>query len=117
LPLTRVKLDRSLIAGVDSSPRSAAIANAIIALCHNLGLQITAEGVERPAQVGFLREYSLHLQGYLLSRPVPEASLAETLALLPGRLQSALLAAEVPAKPRPESQRDASHGFEVRQQA
>lgn len=99
LPLTRVKLDRSLIAGVDSSPRSMAIANAIIALCRDLGLQITAEGVERPAQLAFLREFPLHLQGYLLSRPVPETLLGETLALLPGRLQAALLTAGTSGAP------------------
>jgi EAL domain-containing protein (putative c-di-GMP-specific phosphodiesterase class I) len=93
LPLSRVKLDRSLIAGVDCSPRSIAIARAIIALCRDLGLEITAEGVERPAQVAFLRDYSLHLQGYLLSRPVPENLLLETLHVMPGRLEEALLAA------------------------
>ncbi|MGH8306564.1 MAG: putative bifunctional diguanylate cyclase/phosphodiesterase, partial [Steroidobacteraceae bacterium] len=39
LPITRVKLDRALIAGVDGNPRSAAIVRSIIALCHGLGLQ------------------------------------------------------------------------------
>ena len=50
LPLTRIKLDRSLIADIDSSPRSAAIAHAIVAMCQELGLDITAEGIERPEQ-------------------------------------------------------------------
>ena len=54
LPITRVKLDRLLVAGVDSNPRSAAIVRSIVALCHGLGLQVVAEGVERPEQLEFL---------------------------------------------------------------
>jgi len=71
LPLTRIKLDRSLIAGVDTSTRSAAIARAIITMCQGLGLEITAEGVERPEQFAMLTNYAgMYLQGYLLSPPV-----------------------------------------------
>ncbi len=44
LPITRVKLDRMLVESVDSSPRSAAIARSIIALCHGLGLQVDRRG-------------------------------------------------------------------------
>ncbi len=54
LPITRVKLDRMLVESVDTSPRSAAIARSIIALCHGLGLQVIAEGVERGPQLEFL---------------------------------------------------------------
>jgi EAL domain-containing protein (putative c-di-GMP-specific phosphodiesterase class I) len=72
LPLTRVKLDRSLIASIDSSTRSATIARAIIGLCNGLGLGVTAEGVERHAQLAMLScNRSMDLQGYLLSPPVP----------------------------------------------
>jgi EAL domain-containing protein (putative c-di-GMP-specific phosphodiesterase class I) len=71
LPLTRIKLDRSLIARVDTSTRSAAIARAIITMCQGLGLEITAEGVERPEQFAMLTNYAgMYLQGYLLSQPV-----------------------------------------------
>jgi diguanylate cyclase (GGDEF)-like protein len=71
LPLTRIKLDRGLIAGIDTNERSAAIAHAIIGMCHGLGLEVTAEGVERPEQFALLLRYPrLHLQGFLLSRPV-----------------------------------------------
>jgi diguanylate cyclase (GGDEF)-like protein len=71
LPITRVKLDRLLIEGVDSNPRSAAIVRSIVALCHGLGLQVIAEGVERPAQLEFLAHCGpLGVQGYLLAYPV-----------------------------------------------
>ena len=54
LPLSRVKLDRRLIAEVDHNPRAASIARSIIVLCRNLGLAVTAEGVERHEQLDFL---------------------------------------------------------------
>jgi diguanylate cyclase (GGDEF)-like protein len=77
LPITRVKLDRMLVEGVDTNPRSAAIVRSIVALCHGLGLQVVAEGVERPAQLEFLAHCGpLGVQGYLLAYPV-EASQAE----------------------------------------
>ena len=71
LPITRVKLDRMLVEGVDSNPRSAAIVRSIVALCHGLGLQVIAEGVERPAQLEFLSHCGpIGVQGYLLAYPV-----------------------------------------------
>jgi diguanylate cyclase (GGDEF)-like protein len=72
LPITRVKLDRTLVEAIDSNPRSAAIARSIITLCHGLGLQVVAEGVERPEQLVALAHYGpVAVQGYLLSEPVP----------------------------------------------
>jgi diguanylate cyclase (GGDEF)-like protein len=82
LPITRVKLDRLLVAGVDSNPRSAAIVRSIVALCHGLGLQVVAEGVERATQLEFLAQCGpLSIQGYLLAAPVEaEAAAAEAQA-------------------------------------
>ncbi|MGH8229539.1 MAG: putative bifunctional diguanylate cyclase/phosphodiesterase, partial [Steroidobacteraceae bacterium] len=71
LPLSRVKLDRSLIEPIDSNPRSAAIARSVIALCHGLGLKVVAEGVERPAQLEVLSQCGpVSVQGYLLAEAV-----------------------------------------------
>ncbi|HTY51541.1 MAG TPA: EAL domain-containing protein [Steroidobacteraceae bacterium] len=71
LPITRVKLDRSLIQDIDQSPRSAAIARSMIALCHGLGLEVVTEGVERPGQLELLSQCGpLTVQGFLLSPPV-----------------------------------------------
>ncbi len=71
LPISRVKLDRLLVAGVDTNPRSAAIVRSIVALCHGLGLQVVAEGVERTAQLEFLSRCGpITVQGYLLGQPV-----------------------------------------------
>ncbi len=91
LPLTRVKLDRSLIATIDTSARSQAITRAIISLCQSLGLEVTAEGVERPGQLAWLAGYpGMHLQGYLLSKPVREADLLTALTGMPAHMDSLL---------------------------
>ncbi len=101
LPLSRVKLDRSLIATIDSSARSQAVTRAIIALCQSLGLEITAEGVERNAQLAWLLGYpAMHLQGYLLCPPVPEADLLTALTGMPARMD-ALLQQSLPANALP----------------
>jgi diguanylate cyclase (GGDEF)-like protein len=71
LPITRVKLDRTLIEGIDRSPRCAAIARSVIALCHGLGLEVVAEGVERPGQLALLAQCGpITVQGFLLSEAV-----------------------------------------------
>jgi EAL domain-containing protein (putative c-di-GMP-specific phosphodiesterase class I) len=86
LPITRVKLDRTLIEGIDRSPRSAAIARSVIALCHGLGLDVVAEGVERPGQLALLGQCApLSVQGFLLAAPVEmqvTAQAAESAAAL-----------------------------------
>lgn len=72
LPLSRIKLDRSLIASIDTSLRSASIARAIIDLCAGLSLDVTAEGVERPQQLAWLlNSPDLTVQGFLLSDALP----------------------------------------------
>jgi EAL domain-containing protein (putative c-di-GMP-specific phosphodiesterase class I) len=94
LPLSRVKLDRSLIATIDRSARSQAITRAIIALCQSLGLEVTAEGVERHEQLAWLLGYpAMHVQGYLLSPPVSEADLLTSLNGMPARMDELLLEA------------------------
>jgi EAL domain-containing protein (putative c-di-GMP-specific phosphodiesterase class I) len=57
------------------------ITTTIIALGRALKLQVVAEGVETEAQVEVLRRAGCHhLQGYLISRPVPSAQMARLLA-------------------------------------
>ena len=109
LPLTRVKLDRSLISTIDSNERSLSIAHAIIELCRGLGLAITAEGIERATQFALLaRERDVTLQGYLFSRPISEAEWLLLLPQVPGRLEQLLLSMPstvplrvVPRRPEP----------------
>jgi diguanylate cyclase (GGDEF)-like protein len=94
LPITRVKLDQLLVAGVDSNPRSAAIVRSIVALCHGLGLQVVAEGVERAAQLEFLARCGpIGVQGFLLGQPVEAAAAAAEAQAAGARARLALEAA------------------------
>ncbi|HEY0332532.1 MAG TPA: bifunctional diguanylate cyclase/phosphodiesterase, partial [Stenotrophomonas sp.] len=54
-PVDRLKIDRSFIKGAPAGSREAAIARAIIAMGHQLGMTVIANGVESQAQLGFLR--------------------------------------------------------------
>ena len=96
LPLSRVKLDRSVIAGVDSNPRSAAIVHSMIGLCRNLGLHVTIEGVERLAQLDFLAACGdVSVQGFLVARPVDASEIVRLVHATREHLDSLLDAAEM----------------------
>jgi diguanylate cyclase (GGDEF)-like protein len=98
LPLTRVKLDRSLIDSIDTNERSLAIARAIIGLCQNLGLEVTAEGIERPGQLALLWNCPrMYLQGYLLCKPVSQELLPDIAEGMPKHMQTLLLTSPVTA--------------------
>jgi EAL domain-containing protein (putative c-di-GMP-specific phosphodiesterase class I) len=100
LPLTRVKLDRALIASVHKSARSYAIARAIVGLCHSLALEVTAEGIECPEQLAVMMDLApICLQGYLLARPVQSEKLPALICALPNHLQLLMLSAPAFALP------------------
>ena len=66
-----LKVDRSFITELRDGSDDAAIVRTIIALGHNLGLRVVAEGVETPEQAAFLRSNGCdEAQGYWYSRPV-----------------------------------------------
>src|SRR5690606_7301232 len=52
-PLTRIKIDRSFIAKITEDAKDAAIVRSLIAMAHNVGLNVIAEGVETMAQADF----------------------------------------------------------------
>ena len=71
LPPDRIKIDKAFVHHVDRSPSDAAIAATILALGQSLGIVVTAEGIERPAQLEWLRVRGCQeAQGFLLSRPL-----------------------------------------------
>ncbi|HEY0682967.1 MAG TPA: EAL domain-containing protein [Steroidobacter sp.] len=92
LPLTRVKLDRSLIESIDTNTRSRSIVRAIVEMCNGLGLQVTAEGLERAEQFERLLGCKhLSLQGYLLARPAPMEQVFTAMASAAQRAQELVL--------------------------
>jgi EAL domain-containing protein (putative c-di-GMP-specific phosphodiesterase class I) len=65
-----VKVDMSLIRGIDSSPMKQKLLGSIVGLCRDLGIQIIAEGIETPAERDALVRVGGDLcQGYLFARP------------------------------------------------
>jgi diguanylate cyclase len=71
LPLTELKIDRSFVMGLPGDKDSAAIVGAVVALARNLGLQVTAEGVETEGQLHFLQSLGCNqFQGFLRSKPI-----------------------------------------------
>jgi diguanylate cyclase (GGDEF)-like protein len=78
LPIDSLKVDRSFVKDVPGNADDATITRAIIALAHNLRLEVVAEGVETHAQIAFLRDLECdQIQGYVFSKPVPAAALEE----------------------------------------
>ncbi|MGB8954539.1 MAG: EAL domain-containing protein, partial [Tumebacillaceae bacterium] len=71
-PIDTLKIDRSFVGDIPGDSDDAAIVTAIIAMAHNLKINVIAEGVETEEQLVFLREQRCdEMQGYLFSRPVP----------------------------------------------
>ncbi|MBV8167531.1 MAG: bifunctional diguanylate cyclase/phosphodiesterase, partial [Alphaproteobacteria bacterium] len=71
LPVRELKIDKAFVLKLDQSPEDRAIVSSIVELGHRLGYRVTAEGVEDPGALAFLREIGCdHAQGYLLTRPL-----------------------------------------------
>ncbi|RBY86186.1 bifunctional diguanylate cyclase/phosphodiesterase [Blastococcus sp. TF02A-26] len=81
LPADELKLDRSLTADVDRDPRAAAIVQHTVALAHDLGLTLVAEGVETLATSATLARLGCDVaQGFAIARPMPVGDFLSWLA-------------------------------------
>ncbi|WP_343818072.1 putative bifunctional diguanylate cyclase/phosphodiesterase [Colwellia asteriadis] len=79
LQLSRIKIDRSFIQHIPHNREDTIVTNAIVTLANNLGLKITAEGIETKEQYEFIRTtLTDSAQGFYFSRAVS----AEEFALL-----------------------------------
>lgn len=71
-PIHSLKIDQSFVRNLMTDPNDAVIAETVITLAHSLQLKVTAEGVETPEQLLFLKQRNCdQVQGYLFSKPVP----------------------------------------------
>ncbi|MDP3871881.1 MAG: EAL domain-containing protein [Methyloversatilis sp.] len=76
MPVSEMKIDRSFVMNLVENPNDEIIVRSTIELAHNMGLKVTAEGVETEAVLERLRELGCDLvQGYLISKPIPVAAL------------------------------------------
>ncbi|MGA2835335.1 MAG: EAL domain-containing protein [Acidimicrobiales bacterium] len=80
LPVEALKIDRSFIEHLETDPDDRAIVEAIVALGRTLGLEVVAEGIERPGQAVELAIRNCHLaQGYLYARPTDPSDIGPSL--------------------------------------
>ena len=78
-PFDKLKIDKSFIKDLAGSSGAHAIVNAIVAMSKQLGLRVTAEGVETSHQLALLCAAGCdEIQGFLLGRPM-EPKAAEAL--------------------------------------
>ncbi|MDH3302353.1 MAG: EAL domain-containing protein [Acidimicrobiia bacterium] len=71
-PVGELKIDRSFVSGITTSPSDAAIVEWTLELAQAMGLNCVAEGIEKPEELAYLIEHGCpEGQGYLFSKPVP----------------------------------------------
>jgi diguanylate cyclase (GGDEF)-like protein len=81
LPIDKLKIDRSFIRDLPTSPMDESIVRAIVSLAHSVGLEVVAEGVETLEQLERVRALDCdQWQGYYCCPPQPAAELAARLA-------------------------------------
>lgn len=77
LPVSEIKIDKSFVLKLVEDDEDKILVRSTIELAHNLGLEVTAEGVEDEESVELLRSYGCNtLQGYHICRPIPSADIA-----------------------------------------
>lgn len=76
LPVDTLKIDQSFVAELGTSESALPLIQTIVALAHNIGLDVVAEGVETNEQAGFLRTAGCDkLQGHLFGEPLEAEAL------------------------------------------
>ena len=80
LPFDQLKIDRSFVRDIVSSPDDRAICLAMIGLAHTLKMTVVAEGVENVSQLHILLQHRCdEMQGFLFSKAVPPQQFADLL--------------------------------------
>ncbi|MEO1206968.1 MAG: EAL domain-containing protein [Pseudomonadota bacterium] len=84
-PFDTIKIDRQFMAdeGSDGDGSGPAIVRSVVALAHELGKTVVAEGIENPDEVGFLRSIGCeYAQGYYYGEPMSEAEVIQLLRIV-----------------------------------
>jgi EAL domain-containing protein (putative c-di-GMP-specific phosphodiesterase class I) len=80
-PINHLKIDRSFVSQMQTSPHHHKIVETIITLAHQLGFTAIAEGIEAEAEVNTLQQLHCDLgQGYYFSKPQPAAAIEQWLS-------------------------------------
>ena len=77
MPATSLKIDQSLVRGLDIRQHDAAIVRSMAALGHDLGFRVVMEGVETADEMAAVRSMCCdEVQGNHIARPMPGAAVA-----------------------------------------
>jgi diguanylate cyclase (GGDEF)-like protein len=80
LPLRELKIDKSFVMNMVADENDATIVHSVIQLAHNLGLTVTAEGVENQRTQSLLQKQKCDMaQGFHISPPLPGAAVQQWL--------------------------------------
>jgi diguanylate cyclase (GGDEF)-like protein/PAS domain S-box-containing protein len=90
LPIDALKIDRTFISRIGANGSGSDIVRTILALAHDLGMKVVAEGIETDEQLSELKSMECEYgQGYLFTRPIDSQMactlLAESLARVESR--------------------------------
>jgi EAL domain-containing protein (putative c-di-GMP-specific phosphodiesterase class I) len=86
LPMDQLKIDQSFVRDLLTDPDDALICQTIVALGHNPGMQVIAEGVETTGQRDYLAGIGCDaFQGDLFARPLPPEALAPAQSYMENR--------------------------------
>jgi EAL domain-containing protein (putative c-di-GMP-specific phosphodiesterase class I) len=78
MPIDVLKMDQHFLANVEHDPQRRALCRAVLQLGASLGLPVIVEGVDSSGVLGLLRDMGhRYLQGYVFSRPLESAQLAD----------------------------------------
>jgi len=81
LPLDRIKIDRSFVREMETSPLARDVVKTMISMARNLNFDCVIEGVETGEQLAQLKAFGCNMaQGYLFSRPLQEADVLPFIA-------------------------------------
>jgi EAL domain-containing protein (putative c-di-GMP-specific phosphodiesterase class I) len=101
-PMDTLKIDRTFVSRMDTDADNRAIVRTIVALAHNLGLMVVAEGTETVEEVNELLAVDCeYAQGHFFSRPVDEATVVHLLMSdrRGKKTSSRVVTAELPSSP------------------
>jgi diguanylate cyclase (GGDEF)-like protein len=101
LPVDEVKIDQVFVFAMRDDIKDARIVKATVGLAHNLGLEVTAEGVENQETLQMLKQYGCDtVQGFYFSKPLPEDELEVWLKQKNTQFLAQAISQESPAETR-----------------
>jgi EAL domain-containing protein (putative c-di-GMP-specific phosphodiesterase class I) len=78
LPASELKIDKSFVQSIVTDRRNAIMVRSTVALAHELGMKVVAEGIEEASCLELLREMGCDTaQGYHIARPMPAEALVD----------------------------------------